>query len=324
MQEYVGNSNNTMQKVLIAVDNGFDSTKVYCVLNNKEYKFKFNSKFEKVIFEDDLNKNNTFKLYYNNTVYLVGEGATYSNLNNDKYNSDLHKICTYTALSKISNFIGYEFDLVVGYPLNICSYNKDIFSKYLKNNDEVIITELDNELKRFKINDVIVLPQGAVSPYSQDINKFKDKIIGVIDIGGKTINGIILDNLNPIRETMFTEDLGILILYDDIKIKLNSRGYNVMDYQISDIVKNGLIGYDKNEIKTIIDEVIDEHISKIKLVMRKRKWAIETLEILCIGGGSIVLKDYIYKILPYGIICDDADYVNVKSFYNVGKIYYGY
>ena len=87
MQEYVGNSNNTMQKVLIAVDNGFDSTKVYCVLNNKEYKFKFNSKFEKVIFEDDLNKNNTFKLYYNNTVYLVGEGATYSNLNKDKYRS---------------------------------------------------------------------------------------------------------------------------------------------------------------------------------------------------------------------------------------------
>lgn len=324
MQNVISSLDNIpMNRVLVAIDNGFDSTKVYCIIKGKEFKFKFHSKYEQVLVDDDLNKNNTFKLYWNDSVYLIGEGASNNSFDDDKYNNDLHKICTYTALSKLSNFIGYEFDLVVGYPLSTCSVSKDMFSNYLKCTD-IIETELGGELRRFKVNNVIVIPQGISAVYSQDLNSFKNKVIGILDIGGKTVNGIILNNLNPVRSTMFTEDLGILILYNKIKLKLVSEGYNVADYQIPYIIRDGLIGCNTDEIRGVIEGVINEHMSEIKLTMRKNKWAIESIPILCIGGGGIVLKDYLCKILPHGYIVEDSDYVNVKGYYEVGRVYYGY
>jgi plasmid segregation protein ParM len=315
-------SKQSIQKVLCAIDHGFHSTKVYTVINGKEYKFKFDSKYERVLQDDDLNKNNTMKIYWNGYNYLVGEGASNDSLDDDKYNNELARICTYAALSKLSNFVGYEFDLVCGYPLTTCSNSKDNFVEYLKS-DGVEEIELEGELKRFKIGDVNVLPQGASALYGLNTQDYKDKVVGILDVGGKTINGIVISNLNPIRQTMFTEDLGILILYNSIKMALNKEGINVMDYQVPYVMDKGLPGYG-NEVGEIIDGVITKHVNDIKVIMRRNKWAIESLPILTIGGGSIVLQDALCKILPHVIRVDEPEYANVKGFYRVGELYYGY
>jgi plasmid segregation protein ParM len=311
-----------MERVLCAVDNGFYDTKLYFIINGKEHKFKFNSKYEKVDIDDDLNKNNTMKLCWDDNVYLVGEGASCDSLDDDKYNNELARICTYAALSKISNFVGYEFDLVVGYPLTTCANSKDMFVSYLKTVD--FIGDLGGEFKRFKVNSVNVLPQGISALYGLNTQDYKDKVVGILDIEGKTINGIVVNNLNPVRMSMFTEDLGILILYNRLKMKLNSEGYNVADYQIPYILKGELPGVDMGEVKVIVDTVIQEHVNDIKSVMRRNKWPIESLSILVIGGGSIVLKDSLCKILPHMIEVDNPVFANVKGFYQVGRMYYGY
>lgn len=312
-----------MQRILVGVDNGFYSTKIYAVINGKECKFKFNSRYEKVLVDDDLNKNNTMKIYWNDDVYLVGEGASNDNLDDDKYNNELHRICTYAALSRLSNFVGYEFDLMVGYPLTTCSIGKDSFAEYLKSKDVVEI-ELDGELKRFKVGNVSVLPQGISALYGANVNEYRNKVVGILDIGGKTINGIVVNNLNPVRQTMFTEDLGILILYNRLKMKLNQEGYNVMDYQIPYIIENGIPGVDNREVEDIVDGVVKEHVNEIKTVMRRNKWAVESLPIVTIGGGSIVLQEALCKILPHRVVSDDPVYANVKGYWNVGRVYYGY
>jgi hypothetical protein len=311
-----------MERVLVAVDNGFKDTKVYTIINDKEYKFKFDSKYENVLQDDDLNKNNTMKIYWNDETYLVGEGASNDSLDDDKYNNELAKICTYAALSKLSNFVGYEFDLVCGYPLTTCSMGKENFSDYLKT-DNIEEIDFEGELKRFRISNVSVLPQGVSALYGLNTRDYKDKVIGILDVGGKTINGIVVSNLNPIKQTMFTEDLGILILYNSIKMALNKEGINVMDYQVPYVIENGLPGYEK-EVGEIINGVITKHVNDIKVIMRRNKWAIESLPILTIGGGSIVLEDALCKVLPHVIRVEEPEYANVKGFYRVGELYYGY
>lgn len=299
--------------ILVAIDNGYDSTKVY---TNKEC-FSFKSKYEKA--DDDLNKNNTWSMFYNNENYLIGEGATIENHDDDKTNNELAKICTYAALSKLSNFIGVNFNLVLGYPLTSCSANKEDFINYIKS-DSDIETIFNGEVKKFHINDCIVIPQGAGALYSRNPNEFKDKLIGILDIGGKTINGVIMDNLNPVRKSIFTEDLGIHILYNELCKEFALRGIKVNDYQIPYILKNNkyIDGADK-----VINDTFNKHVENIKDVMIKNKWNVDIMDIMVVGGGKLVLKNYLCKYIPHIVECEDAVFANVKGFYKVGEMYYG-
>jgi hypothetical protein len=86
-------------------------------------------------------------------------------------------------------------------------------------------------------------------------------------------------------------------------------------------INGGLPGID---VKEIVSGVIQEHVNDIKTVLRRNKWAIESLPILCIGGGSIVLQDSLCKILPHSIRVEEPEFANVKGFYEVGRLYYGY
>jgi plasmid segregation protein ParM len=250
----------------------------------------------------------------------VGEGATMSNVEYDKTSNELHKICTYAALASLSNFIGTEFNIVVGYPINIFSANKETFAEYLKTSD-FIETELDGEIKVFKVNDCLVFPQGAGALYVNP-ERYKNKVIAILDIGGLTINGCIFDNLNLIRESIFTENLGTIILQNKVKKALDKRfSLNIQEYELPWIIKNGY-RQGKEESKKIIDEVLMNHVEEIRKMARVNNWNIDNLEILLAGGGSLLLEDHLKKVFTAATVSDDPVNDNVKGFYNIGRMMY--
>jgi len=298
---------------IVAIDNGYWATKVY----TQNERFSFRSKVEKT--SDSLNTNNTFSITYAGENYLVGDGAYLTNIEYDKTIDEFFKICTYTALAKLSTF-GSEFLLVVGYPLNIYSTNAKAFSNYLKTNDYIELL-LNGNPKLFKILDCIVFPQGAGVLYANP-EEFKNQIIAIVDIGGLTINGCIFENLNLIRETIFTENLGSIILLNKIeKILENKYNMNIQDYEMQDIIKNG-IKKDKEGSLKIINEVIQSYIEELKNIMRKNNWNIDNLNILFTGGTSLLLQNHLLKIFPHSEISKDPVFDNVKGFYRVGELVY--
>jgi plasmid segregation protein ParM len=325
----IQNSSVANQDITVAIDNGYDSTKVYAVINGKEYKFKFRSKYE--LSEDDLNKNNTMSLTWDNKSYLVGEGAMMDDLEYDKTNGELHKICTYTALARLSNFMGVNFNLVVGYPLNIYSKNKEGFAEYLKTEGLIDVKiRYDGNIyedKLFGVNECLVLPQGAGAVFGEN-KKWEDKIVAILDIGGQTINGCIMNNLNIVRQSIFTEKLGVFILENEIKKNLDSAfGVDIQPYEMQEIMKNKIykkFGKKVEESIEIIEKTIQNHVKNIQKSMRLNKYNIEGLSnVLLVGGGSIVLKDYLCKVIPQCVPCDDPVFANVQGFYEVGKVIYG-
>jgi plasmid segregation protein ParM len=300
---------------LVAIDNGYDSTKVWT--QNKYFSFK--SRFEKA--NDTLNNNNTMNFRYADEDYLVGEGATMDNLELDKCSNELHRICTYTSLAKLSNYMGTEFNIVVGYPLNIYSANKDSFANYLKTQD-FIETQLNYEIKVFKVNQCIVFPQGAGALYVNP-ERYKNKIIAIVDIGGLTINGCIFDNLNLIRKSIFTETLGSKILFNKVKKALESKlGMNIQEYEMPSILKHGLKKYTEESMK-IKNEVLFNHIDELKRIMRVNNWNYENLDILLVGGGSLLLEECLKKVFPQSIISEDPIYDNAKGFHVIGRMMFG-
>jgi len=299
---------------IAAIDNGYWATKVY----TKAKQFSFRSKYEKA--SDMLNPNNTMSLFYEGTNYIVGEGATMSNVDYDKTSNELHKICTYAALSSLSSRYGTDFCIVVGYPLNVYISGAESFSNYLLTKSYVN-TKLDGEEKTFRIIDCTVFPQCAGAAYVYP-ERFKNRLVGILDIGGLTVNGCIFDNLNLIRESIFTENLGSIILNNKIKKALEIRyGMNIQDYEIPGIIKNGLRKYPE-ESAAIIKEVMMNHVEEIKRVAKVNKWNVDNLDIMFIGGTSITLYDQLKKLFPNGELSDDPVNDNAKGFYKVGEMIY--
>jgi plasmid segregation protein ParM len=300
----------------VAIDNGYWATKVYTANNQ----FSFRSRYERTI-NETLNNNDTMAFKYDGVDYLVGEGAGVSNVEYDKTSTELHKICTYAALSRLANCTGTDFNIVVGYPLNIYSSNKEAFAEYLKT-DDLIETELNGELKLFKVSNVTVFPQGAGALYVNP-GQYKSRVIAVLDIGGLTVNGCIFDNLTLVRESIFTENLGTIILQNKVK-KILDKHYNmnIQEYELPGIIKNGLIKY-QQESRNFIDAVLLNHIEDIKKTMRVNNWNIDNLEILLTGGGSLLMEKQLKDIFPLSVMSADPVNDNVKGFYNIGRMVYG-
>lgn len=294
--------------MLVCVDNGYDSTKVRT--NNMITKFK--SRIEKATgehFEKDV-------IEYNGEKYIVGQGT--DDISNDKTQGLVHKLCTLKALGDLTN-VTQEFDLIVDLPLNHYR-NKDArerFKEYI--GEKINVIKQNGITKKIIINKCTVLPQGISALYSNP-SAYKDKVIGIIDIGGLTIDGCIVEDLKPIKETIFTINKGVTILENRIKTLLNQYFFlNIQDYEMPYILKNGIPNREK-ESKAIIDNAIDEHFEGVLRELKAKNWSLETLELLGIGGGMITFKDVITKYLPNLKVSDNPVYANVNGLYAIGRM----
>jgi hypothetical protein len=305
-------------KIIVGVDNGYYGTKI-SIKDNSIY---LRSKYEKS--NDILNKDNTYLMHYNNTDYIVGTGASINSIDYDKTADEMYKIITYAGLSILSNFIGTDFYLVGSYPLSIYNQNKDHFASYLKGIG-VFETRLNGESKNFNIIKTIIFPQCVAHAYNQP-KLFQNQIRGILDFGGLTINAVLLDNLNLVPGTGFTENLGSIILENDIKKKLDSKyGLNIKDYELPNIIKNGLKinGVVLAGSYDIIKSTISEHMNKIKKAMKSNGWNVESLDLFATGGSSLDYSSQLKSTFPQLVISDDCVNDGAKGLLAVGNLIYG-
>lgn len=257
--------------------------------------------------EDKLNKSDTYAVKFNGQNYLVGDGASGWNIELDKTNNELHKVTVYTCLGLINNGVPESYDIVVNYPLGLYNKeNKKKFEDFLKGDFEHI--EINGVKKSIRIRQCIVFPQTVPIIY---LKKYEG-IVGLIDIGGLTVQGCIVKNMNLVKESIFIENKGCIIIFNEIKKLLNKKyGMNIQDYMIEDIVRNRMLD------KELIEEYLQEYVFNLKQIMKKNGWNIEFLNIIFTGGGSLILKDYIEGI---GKLSDDPVMDNINGLWEVGKI----
>lgn len=302
---------------LVAIDHGYDSIKIHDGKNILAFK----SKYE--IAKNNISRNNTYHIKYGSSEYVVGDGASTNYIEYDKTANEYNQIFTLAALGRIMGDKDYcEFNVVAGYPLNLYAANRSAFAKYLKSQD-VVEFEFNGSKKRLIIKDCLVFPQGIGAIFTNP-NQYTGKLQAVLDIGGLTVNGGILNNLNLDNNTMFTINQGCLILFNKLKKILNSKfTQNIQEYEIPNIIENGLIiNGEKAKAELLIDETIFEHCNAIKAECRRFNWNVDTLEILLVGGGAHVLDGYIQIVIPQIQIINDPVFANVKGFYEVGRRYY--
>ncbi len=119
---------------------------------------------------------NTFKVEFNNKVYLVGEAVSEEKKLNTTYlkKSIEHLISIYLSIAKFVDKTGItNLSLAVGTPLNIYKNKqlKEEYEQYIQGNG-IISIKVNDKLIYFRINKVLCLPEGT-GPIYTDIDKYK-------------------------------------------------------------------------------------------------------------------------------------------------------
>lgn len=294
------------------------------LLNNNGRRFR--TKMEKANKNTRTNGYNDFHIKWNDKYYLIGDGARYVDYDTTKHKLQ-HKLSTYILCNELlKRTDNRDVFLIVLSPLSMYSneQTREKFKYFIFNNGKVKF-QLNNNDVRINIKDVTILGEVCTIPFN-NIELFQNKTVGVLDIGGLNVNGLIIKNMSPVKGTEFTINAGSLIVMEKIRKELNKEisGANIQEYQMDTIVKQGYYLGDKKHSQQIISSILKNHFKDILQVAKANNWDTKGLNIVCTGGGSIDLGiKNIQMYIPQAKLSSNPVWDNCIGGKRVGEILYG-
>lgn len=164
----------------------------------------------------------------------------------------------------------------------------------LENGSKIVNFEYKGKIYSICISNVEVFPQA----YAAAIYKFEMvrqiKRALIIDIGGFTLDYLLLTNGQPDTSTCDSLDSGIITLYNRIKSEANNV-FNCLleEGDIDDIIMGSTsIQYDEDVIR-LVERESQKFVDVLIQVLRERLIDLHTVKTIFVGGGSILLNSFI-------------------------------
>jgi plasmid segregation protein ParM len=291
------------------------------------------SKFKNSVIEiDDLGTEialNSFHVEYEDRSFLIGDMVgDNTDFELSKQNHS-HRLSIYLAITRLleqaeksKEPIAFaQINLSVNIPLSLykSQQKKTEFTEYLRNNGQLIAMSVNGKPFTFRIQSIFLLPEGLGNVY-QNMDKYRDKRVLIIDIGSLNVNYLELTNLVPQYDKMAVSTLGINILRGKIAETLSSKyGTMIADDVVEQIFKEKYLyldGVKQVESKDIIERMIENHVQMVINYAKSRKISFSNTSVVFVGGGSILLQDFLSQF-PFAIIAPNPQYANVLSFFKV-------
>lgn len=297
---------------MIGIDVGFGYTKVFpgnIVFPSiiAEYRERMGS----IGYSDPMDN---LVLEVNGHSYLVGnlakkEGgsATF-----DKDNQQRHLVCMLTSIVLAAGG-DYNGPVVMGLPMSdLQNKRRDI--SLLKGEYKVV---LSGQKYNVVITDVLVSPQGAAGFYDLILNdegkvvsSLAEKKIGIIDIGEKTLDFVVMEKSQFIMEKSGGMDLGMHKAYLRLlKIIQSELGISVMPYQVRDYVPK-VSKAAEHEYRQLANEIVDG----ISAWWNYRDFD----NIYLAGGGGLALHQYVAERIKCDVI-PEAQLSNARGYFKCGQ-----
>ena len=269
------------------------------------------------VFDSKIQKANSMSgnvIELNGEAYQVASGS--DDLSMDKTKSLVHRLCLLRALAECK---ADNFNVVLDLPIAQYfdeNYRKK-FKEYMGKSETIIY---NGQKKDIRINEMSVYPQGLAALFANNgVNKYEDKLIGVMDIGGMTVDCCVVDKTRPIEASIFSINLGSNYYLTKIKDKLYSKlRLNIQTYEIPYYISDGIPGEPNS--KELIDEALHEYFDLIKREMDIRNWSTETINMVGIGGGVIYIKDYLELYFNNYDQVEDPIFANAMGCYELGAM----
>ncbi|MBO2945627.1 ParM/StbA family protein [Paenibacillus sp. F411] len=312
---------------LIAVDSGKSTTKAI-MREGIMQRVKFQTKVEEV---NNLGAELTpgsFSVKFDKQNYLVGNMLDESKMDfNLSKKTDSHRICIYLAIAQLlmrskQNIVLSKISLAVNIPISLYKNEKQKteFSDFIGNNGETINIIVNNKPFLFRIDKIHLFPEG-IGPIYSNLNLYRGKRVLIFDVGSLNVNIQEFNNLIPIYDKMLTADLGVNILRSKIADKLSTEyGMTVTDEDVEAVYRDKYLilnGEKMEESKQIVDQTLTNHVKEVFNFARSRKVSFSNTEVIFVGGGSLLLKDYISAEYSAAVIPQDPQLANVLSFLTI-------
>lgn len=186
-----------------------------------------------------------------------------------------------------------DIKLNVGLPPSHYSGLYEKYEKYFMGPKHPFSFTFRNKPYSIYISEVNTYPQAyaaAMTVYSmiRDVPR-----AFVVDIGGFTADYLLLKKGNADLSVCDSLENGVIILYNDIRSKVNSDYDMLIDESdIDSIIKGEKHGF-PDEIAALTDRMAADFVDKLFGRLRERMIDLRAGKTVFIGGGSILLRKYI-------------------------------
>ncbi|MEG0774389.1 ParM/StbA family protein [Clostridium sp.] len=321
-----------MKDILIAVDTGKHSTKALINLGQRIEKVVFRTKVQEVHNLGVDITPNSYLVDFNGKSYLIGNMVSESQSDYSISKSSItHQLSIYVAIAKlidkadVMKFGLPNVHLAINLPINIYKNNtlKIQYQNMIQKDKEVITLKINGIIYCFRITNIVLMPEAVGSTYYRP-TEFRDTKATVIDIGSLNTTFCTYKNLIPELESMVVANSGISILRAKLAETLKSKyGIHIDDNDTEEILKDGCLYINGNRVHEsieIINELINNHVLEIFNFAKSRNITFNNSKLVFVGGGSILLQDYILTHYPSAIIEENSQLSNALSYLKVLEI----
>lgn len=311
-----------MAQKFIAIDAGKHATKAasYNPETKKTQKFTFCTKIGEGDFRDDSIERNTYIAEINDKVYKIGNGARGdgAKLETSKQSMD-HRLSTLFAIAYFcSDDEVDEVNVAVGLPAKEWAFvqKREDFKDYIFPTGETSVTiklsSTDEPItKRFTIRHKYVFPESIGALFQDDSPKVsKNSFYGVLDIGNLNLNATVWEGNELQQDDSITDELGASSLIQGLSQELTSRFSRCSEDFVAKLLalppekrflrpNNGSeeeVTEVMEKSREFIKEYLLEHAHRIKRCCDGRKWSLDYMNLIAIGGTSIILKDELKQV----------------------------
>lgn len=308
-----------MAQRFIAIDAGKHATKAasYDPATKKTKKFTFCTKIGEGDFRDDAIEARTYIAEINGQTYKIGNGARGDGaaLETSKQ-SEYHKLCTLFAIAYFcSENETDEVNVAVGLPAKEWAVvqKREDFKEFIfpegENTVKVkVSSDAEPVTKTFTIRHKYVFPESIGALFQDDSPEVsKNSFYGVLDIGNLNLNATVWQGTELQQDISITDELGASSLIQGLSQELTSRFSRCDENFVAKLLalppekrflkpNSGNAEEVMEKSKEFIKQFLLEHARKIKRCCDGRKWSLDYMHLIAIGGTSIILKDELKEV----------------------------
>lgn len=233
-------------------------------------------------------------LEYGGKYYVCGSGR--QALLKDKTANDNYYLLTLAAIAKEIRHRGLsatqEVVIAAGLPLSAFGREKKSFRDYfLRGKRECF--KYEGTQYDVLIEDVSLFPQGYSDVLSHMDILQKEPSVILCDIGGWTVDVMLLNNVIPDAATCRSLELGMIRCIGEIQEQLRrSLGLSLTQIQI-ETVPGGNSGSVRKDAVSIIEKQGWEYVEKLLSALSESGFDVKAMPAIFMGGGAALLDRHV-------------------------------
>jgi plasmid segregation protein ParM len=209
-------------------------------------------------------------------------------------------------------------ELLIGLPLQHYETYRKKFERYFIDRSDIIRFELNGKPYTIQITGAHAFPQ-AYSAAVTVFDRLKDSnVVNIVDVGGFTVDCLQLTKFKPNMTLCTSLYWGVNTLFQNINDQMRSTGgRDISNSIIEGILKkdpSDLAEYSEKRISAVVSATAS-HTERMLAEVAQKGFDLEEDKTVFMGGGSILLKEYIMNTgkVKKPVFIDDV-HANAKGY----------